>query len=274
MLASNTALDTRTAAVSVRCLGTFSLLINGRPVQRWRAGKTRAFFQLLLVNRGRVVLKDRLEEVLWPGMDSSASVSLRVAVHALRRILDAPPEALAAPVRITFQDIGYVLEAEDIWVDVEEFGGLCARAEAALRRGDQGAAVETYAAAVELYAGDFLPHDDSDWVQEYRQWNRSHMLQALRVLQADAFARRDNAAVGRWCQRALDVDPYHEQTYQMLMSLHAQRGERGQVRRWYELCERRLHELAVVPDQTTKILYTRAMAPQAALTPMRQRSSP
>src|SRR2546429_2971538 len=71
--------------VTVQCLGTFAVTVRGTPIRRWQAGKARALFQYLLLRRGTPVPRGTLLEALWP--DADTSLSLRVAVHALRQIL-------------------------------------------------------------------------------------------------------------------------------------------------------------------------------------------
>jgi two-component SAPR family response regulator len=255
-----------TAAVTVHCLGAFSLTMRGREIERWRAGKARTLFQYLLVNRGRVVLRDKLYEVLWPEADSRpTSSSLRVAAHGLRQILGASPAAAAAaaPVRILHQDFGYLLEADDLWVDFEDFEKLCAEAEALSTRGDHAGAAALDRKAVEMYTGDFLAGETAPWIEEHREWGRSMVLRPLDRLRADAVRRHDFVAALDWSRRVLEVDPYHEDTYQTLMSVHGRLGERGRVKRWHDLCVQRLRdELEVDPAPDTEQVFALAMSGQ------------
>ncbi len=256
-------------AVVVRCLGTFSLTLHGKPVERWRAGKSRNLFQFLLMNRGQVMLKERLHDLLWPAAEGSSATSLRVAVHALRRILDAESEGGNAPLHVSFEDVGYVLSGHDVWVDVDAFGAACDEGRVASARGDGEGAVAAYRRAVDLYSGDFLAQEDADWVEEVRQWNRTCLLQALSTLRDDALRRGDTDIAADLSCRTLQVDPYHEDSYRTLITEHASRGERGQAKRWYELCRRRLGELAVAPDRATRTALAEAvgLGPSSGMTP-------
>jgi DNA-binding SARP family transcriptional activator len=248
--------------VSVRLLGTFSLTIDGSQVHRWRAGKARSLFQYLLVHRGHVVLRDKLYEVLWPdSVWSPNSSSLKVAMHALRQILHIDQDGSGADgVRIVRQDFGYALYADRIWVDVDEFENRFRAGRAASEAGDEDLALTCYADAMAVYEGDFLVGDTADWVIEQREWCRSIALRALQALCAGAVRRRDYSEILYWCRRIIELDPYQEQAYQMLMEVHGSFGELGTVRRWYDLCSRRLRdELDVAPSQETTRLYNRAM---------------
>lgn len=235
------------------------MYLAGEPVVAWNAGKARSLFQYLLVNRGRVVRRERLFETLWPAAAwSSAASSLRVAVHAVRRALEPP--AGGRPVEIASLAHGYRLTATDLWLDVDEFDSALREAHAAEARGSRARAVAWYRRAARLYTGDFLTGETGDWVVEQREYYRALALQALTSLRADALRRDDHAEVLELCRRILDIDPYQEETYQTLMVLHARRGELGQVRNWHRMCVRRLRDdLDVRPTETTRRIFARGV---------------
>nr|BFE70727.1 hypothetical protein GCM10020092_040280 [Actinoplanes digitatis] len=175
------------------------MTIAGTPVESWRAGKARNLFQFLLFNRGQVVPRDRLYEVLWPDGDGDRSTSLKVAAHALRRILGTDE------VSISYQDVGYLLRCEGVWIDIEQFEAAIEAARAAERDGDPGGALAAHHRAITLYRGDFLDGEAVQWAEEQRQWARSMVLGSLNHLRADAMRRSDPGAVITWC-RADPVD--------------------------------------------------------------------
>ncbi|WP_081655978.1 AfsR/SARP family transcriptional regulator [Amycolatopsis vancoresmycina] len=246
-------------AVAVRCFGAFEVYLAGEPVVSWSAGKARSLFQYLLVNRGRVVRREKLFETLWPAAAwSSAASSLRVAVHAVRRALE--PATSGRPVEIGNLAHGYRLTATDLWLDVDEFDSALREAHAAEARGSRARAVAWYRRAARLYTGDFLAGETGDWVVEQREYYRALALHALASLRADALRRDDHAEVVGLCRRILDIDPYQEETYQTLMVLHARRGELGQVRNWHRMCVRRLRDdLDVRPTETTRRIFARGV---------------
>lgn len=248
-------------SIDVRLLGTFRLTINGTAVQRFRAGKARNLFQYLVVRRDQVVLRDKLQQVLWPDSEGLPSSSLKVAVHALRAILRIRPDGTGENgVHILRQDFGYVLHADGIWIDVERFEQLAHEAAQAEQVGEQDAAYRRYTEAMELYRGDFLAGESQEWVVEHREWCRALALRVLDRLCAGAAERGDPDELIRWCRRMIELDPYCERAYQLLIDVHGQLGDLGAVRRWYDLCERRLCDyLDVGPSQETIAAYDRAM---------------
>ncbi|WP_283138070.1 AfsR/SARP family transcriptional regulator [Rhizohabitans arisaemae] len=241
--------------VVARCMGQFRLVINDQQVAHWRAGKARALFQYLLINRGRLVHRDRLQEVLWPDSCDRGSSSLKVAVHAVRRILAS--YGADEDFTLVHQDHGYLLRAEGVWVDVDEFERAFQRGRLAWVAKDHLQALEWFRRAAELYTGDFLAGETGDWINEQRQWIRGIGQRALTTLRADALEREDWPEAMHWCRRILDLDPYHEDTYQTLMMMHGELGELGRVRDWYELCRIRLrNDLGIEPTDRTERIHT------------------
>ncbi|MFD6419491.1 BTAD domain-containing putative transcriptional regulator [Streptomyces sp. NPDC060194] len=247
-------------AVRIRFLGDFELTVNGDPVRRWRAGKSRGLFQYLAIHRGQTLTRDRLYEALWPCSDrSSGDSSLKVAAHALRRVLDAHPDSpYDSGIRLHYRDFGYALDITELWSDVDRFQELVHAGLRAAGAGDRAGARDRLGAAAALYGGEFLRGESADWVVEHREYLRSLALRALDVLRADAVEREDFGDLIEICRRTLGIDRHHEETYRALMAAHGRRGEYACVRRWYDLCARRLRaDLGVPPSpETDRLLRT------------------
>lgn len=262
---STAAIETAEPRVRVRFLGDFELTVNGARVERWRAGKARGLFQYLVVHRGQMLTRDRLYESLWPGTDSTAGSSLKVAAHALRRVLDAHPDRPGdSGIRLVYRDFGYVLHVNGLWSDLDRFQELVHTGLRASVARDAPLSRTRLRAALDLYGGEFLRGENADWVVEQREYLRALALRALGALRADAEAREDPVELIELCKRTLEIDRHHEETYRALMSAHGRRGELACVRRWYELCARRMRdELAVAPGHETQQLL-RTLIPAAA----------
>jgi DNA-binding SARP family transcriptional activator len=247
--------------VEIRFLGAFSVTVGGTPVRRWRAGKARGLFQYLVLHRGQILTRERLYEALWPDAPWSAGrSSLKVAAHALRRILGAHPQDPGeGGIRLEYRDFGYVLQVDDLWSDVDRFQALV---QEGLREGE--GALGRLRDALALYGGEFLQGETADWVVEQREYLKALALRALGVLRTDAAARDDFPGLIDLCRRTLEIDRHHEEAYRALMAAHGSRGELAQARRWYELCAGRLRrDLGVEPAPETEQLL-RALLPGAA----------
>ncbi|MEV6860349.1 BTAD domain-containing putative transcriptional regulator [Streptosporangium subroseum] len=247
-----------TFPVVARCLSQFRLEVDGQPVSHWRAGKARALFQYLLVNRGRLVHKDRLHEVLWPERDDHGSSSLKVAVHAVRRVLTEVQDGDGFT--LLHQNRGYLLRTDGAWVDIEEFERAFEQGRAAWVAKDHDRAIMWFQRTADLYTGDFLAGETGDWITEQRQWMRGTALRALSALRTETLESEDWPAAMHWCRRTLDLDPCHEGTYQTLMMMHGELGELGRVLSWYEVCRHRLRtDLGIEPSERTERLLAALM---------------
>ncbi|QNP66637.1 AfsR/SARP family transcriptional regulator [Streptomyces genisteinicus] len=252
-------------AISVYTLGAFELAIHGKPVQQWKAGKARDLFQFLLLRQGHVVPRETLHEALWPGSFwSASSSSLKVAVHALRRVLAnyqaSPGGTSTSSLRLVTRETGYTLQTSGLWVDSEVFDDLVDQGHRAESAGARQEAGRHYRAAAELYGGDFLAGAPMEWASVHREWLRSRFLYVLQQLAESSMLEDNPLSVMRYCRRILEIEPYREESYRMLMYTHAQLGQLNQVRRWYDICATRLREdLQAAPEPATRLAYSRAM---------------
>lgn len=252
--------------IRVRAFAAFKVTFDGDPVERWHAGKARKLLQFLLLHRDRPVSRDVLHEALWPDSPGSPnSSSLKVAVHALRKVLHrvewpSVARGSASSLRVHTSHAGYKLETHNVWTDFGEFESLVDRAHGAQKQGDLRSADDLYGRAVALYEGDFLPDLPDDWATSHREWLRSRQLVALGYLSARQLERGDHLGVIDLCQRILAVDPLHEDSYRMLIALHGQLGQLSQTQRWYRLCVNRLRDdLQMSPSPETERVYKLAL---------------
>jgi len=255
------------APIRVRYLGGFSFTNSRRPTDPWKPSRIRTLFSYLLINRNKVVLKEKLHSLLWPTTlyDSDAS-GLKVTVHALRKALEMRAGDTPDAFDLRYEDYGYVLHTGGaVWVDVDEFEALTNQTRIAEACHEVTTVDELCERAATLYRGDFLAGETGEWVTEQREWLRSIALRVMHLLTRNAMSRGDSSAATTYCRRTLEVDPCDEETYRTLMLVHARRGELGQVKRWHELCTRRLSEhLEIAPAEATDRLLHRVLGSRLA----------
>jgi len=239
--------------------------VNNAPVTRWRAGKARELLSYLLIKHGQPVPRSALVEMLWPHSDA-AGTSLKVAVHAIRQILDATqstgaPEACpGSSLQLLSYDSGYILHAENVWIDVEEVETALETGRELAGRGKLAEALDYYRRAAGLYQGEFLAGDSAVWIQSHREWLKDLALEAMRQLSNAAIETGNYSEAIIWSRQMLEVEPWLEEAYRSLMLGHARLAQRGRVKSWYELCVRRLREeLEVDPEHATRLLFEQAM---------------
>ena len=242
------------------CLGPFCVTVDGQPIAAIGAGKARALFQYLVNHPNRPLDRELLIETLWPDPDAEAAgTSLRVAVHALRQVLQST-DGIERWLSVQVHSTGYQLNAPDLWLDVDEFMRCCARGRHLWGSGEVAEAGAEYTRAAALYRGAFLEGATDAWVLLRRESLKDQYLFVLERLSEAALAAGDYEGCILHSQQLLEQDRCREQTYRTLMACHARLGQRGRVRSWYELCAQTLRaELGVSPAPETTSVYLAAL---------------
>lgn len=101
--------QTHLAALDVHLLGTFQAFLNGIQINGWRK-KSESLFKCLIVHRTTPIHREKLFELLWPGMDfQSARNCLNVTLHALRQSLHSNGTVTPADSFVQFANDHYYL---------------------------------------------------------------------------------------------------------------------------------------------------------------------
>jgi len=249
--------------LTLSLLGSFALWREREPVTAFESNKGRALLIYLAVEPGHHA-RATLAKLLWPEHDAeNARMNLRQTLYQLRRTLGdeggAPPWLL-----VDRQTIG--LNPAAAWrIDVVAFRTLIAATTAHPHQAliTCESCLEQLHRAVDLYHNDFLTGfalDDSGRFEEWRRMTQEQLFlqafDALRHLTAAAVARRDDAAVLRYAQRQLALEPWCEEAHRQLMAAYWWRGQRSVALAQYESCRQILvDELGAVPDERTLALY-------------------
>jgi len=255
--------------LTIRLLGRFRVWRKDEliPPEAWPTQKCKTLLKILLTERGHVVQRDRLLELLWPDLaPDSARGSLHVAISQLRRLLEPGLERPGHSHFVLTRSGGYLLEpGEDCWIDVDAFWEALNRGKHWAERGEWGPAVASFRAAEDLYHGDYLQEDLYEaYTVAPRERLREAYLTCLSEL-AHCCARLGEfeEAVAA-CERLLARDRVRESAYRQLMTYHYRRGERDQAVRAFERCRTTLAEtLGVAPMPQTRDLHARIVQEDA-----------
>ena len=239
--------STAPAGVRVRCLGGFSFVVNGEPVDESAAKPMeRALLHVLAINPGERVHREALIEALWPEADGDAGLHrLQVAVSSLRRLLSASG---ADGSRILTRDgDGYRLAlpvGSDC--DVRDLEQAMRRAATARGAGDTGLEEEALVAAMASYGGPLMPGDGpADWVIEPRRRVQATVAEAAARLATLRLDRDDLQGAAEAARAGVAVDRYRDELWKLLIVAAERAGhhaEAGSARRAYEAV---LEELGV-----------------------------
>lgn len=237
----------------------------------WRNKSAKTIFKRLFTGKGQRYPKDVLVEQLWPEADPEVGANrLRVAVHELRKVLGDRGRGEGAQSHIGQQEGSYFFDVSvSYWSDVEAFDAHVQAGHAAASRGHGEEALDAYARAETLYAGDYLRDDPFfEWSVATRERLRETHLAML----ADAariyaeLGKPDEAAT--FCRNILRSEPWREEVYRSLMRYLVDAGRPLEAIRAYDECRRSLQaELDAGPSpETTKLRdqITEAMRSRSA----------
>jgi DNA-binding SARP family transcriptional activator len=189
----------------------------------------------------------------------TASSSLRVAVHTLRRILAVTGPRSRPALRLETAMNGYRLDVDDVWVDVHAFDDAVAAATAARREGAVGKALAWHREACALYQGDLLLEESAPWIELRRHGLRSAVLTALEAQLSVAVEDDNGPEVVELARTMLEIEPHREDAYRALILQHGRMGQPRQADSWFGLCSSRLRDdLGVGPDPRTRRVHQRA----------------
>lgn len=237
----------------VRMLGPLQVEVAGRSFGPRDLGgvKPKQLLEVLLLECGRTVPKDRIADRLWgERLPQRVSATIETYVSVLRRLLDVEP-GLGRQLIVTDHG-GYRLAADDMSLDVDRFEALIRRA-AGAKPTSRRLALEQ---AVQLVDDDLLADEPyADWVQPQRQHCRALLLQALVDLAECCVEQDDQRAALSASEHALALQPTSERAARVQMRANVVLGASDEAMRAYERCRASLaEELGVEPtDETTEL---------------------
>jgi DNA-binding SARP family transcriptional activator len=211
--------------VRLICLGSFDLVVDGVSMS-WQnlRPRARALLMLLALHHGHGVHRETLVAQLWPDASLTSGVrSLQVAVSSLRQCLAAaglPEDCLQR------KGDAYGLRLPGAEVELAEFEELLRRGGRAEAAGDVRQAMQAQLAALDLYSGDLLPEvGPAEWVVQERDRLRDAAARAGADASRGALRLGELATGIRAVRRSLELDPYHDQSWQLLIELFERAGD-------------------------------------------------
>ena len=233
--------------LELRLLGTPSIKIDEQSVKGFNSNKTRALFYYLAATR-KSFSRPLLAGLFWGELsDEKALTNLRKSLANLRKIV-------GDFVNISRQTVAFNRDS-DYQIDVETI---------ALLRGD-GATINQLQTITSLYGGDFLAGFFLPDAPEFEQWMlgqrakyREMILPAFHQLIHLLIQQNRNPDAINEARRFLQLEPWREETHQLLMTLYARTGQRSAALRQYKDCVDILwEELAIQPAEDTIALMER-----------------
>ena len=234
----------RRVDLHLRCFEAFDIQVGDRALD-WRALRPRAATTLrfLSIHAGRPVHRDLLLESLWPELSvAQARQNLQVTVSMLRRFLEPDSARGCAEILIRDGDAYRLVLHPHASADIVEFADALDDARKAQRAGDSGERRDALARAVHAYRGDLLPEDGAaEWVVGERERVRSRAAVAAATLAELDYAEGDLDAAATAAHRSLEIDPYLDQSWRLLIAVYERANDVAAAER----CRREYHDVLV-----------------------------
>ena len=216
----------------------------------------RIAFVYLTLHNHRPLPRAELVDAIWSGSATpQADSALDPILSKLRTLLRAAGLAPAdSAVRSNSGTVSLQLPPE-AWLDIEAASNALDEAEGALRRNDSSAWSLANVAAV-ISRRPFLADLEAPWIEARRHALRAVRLRALQCLASVSAGNHEPLLAIQHAMEIVEIDPFRETGYQLLMQLHAAAGDRAEALRVFARCRELLRdELGVSPSPQTEAVY-------------------
>jgi SARP family transcriptional regulator, regulator of embCAB operon len=216
----------------------------------------RALFAYLVMNRRGPISRSALADALWAGAPpSSWDAALSAVVSKLRFMLTRVgvegSEALTG-LRGTYE----LRLPTGSWVDQEAAQDAIHEAEALIAAGHVKAAYGPSAVARLIARRPFLPGHEATWVEARRDHLAGILARALECRARVYLWNGEYPLAVESARELLELRPFRESAYRLLMKAHAAAGNTAEALRVYDECRRVIaDELGVGPSPETRAVH-------------------
>jgi DNA-binding SARP family transcriptional activator/predicted ATPase len=245
----------------VSLFGGFSLTVDNQLQTAVNQPQQQSLLAYLILQTPTPQLRRIIAFHFWPDSSKTrAFANLRGALHKLRHDCPAIDHYLLG----TNTTLGWQWPST-FHLDVQEYENCLTLAHQAT---DQTQLHHLLEQAVTTYQGDLLPGCYDEWILPVRERLNQSFLQALQQL-VDLLAEAGEYELAvPYAHQLRGSDPFREQSYQQLMTLHEARGDRAAALRVYHDCVTMLEqELGVSPGPETQVIYHRLLNRTTPLIP-------
>jgi DNA-binding SARP family transcriptional activator len=198
------------------------------------ARQGRLAFCLLVAERRAALSVDEVADVIWGGAPpSSWSTAIRAIMSKIRSLMAEYGLGDAVTIENAFGCYQLRLPPET-WIDLEVAAKAVHDAETELRAGNLAAANGEALVAAAIARRPFLPGDDGDWVAQWRARLHDLRVRALSCRAQAAIANGDPAPAALDAELVIELEPYREAAYVLLMRAQAAAGSRAQALQTYD----------------------------------------
>lgn len=248
--------ETHLPKIYFSLFGRFTMTVDGVivPESEWKTKKIAGVLKFLLVHRNRLVSKDQLMEVFWPGVDKKlASTSLRAALYELKKVLrkyGLSTEGQMSLLNENRNSLG-IYAGNALTVDVDLF---LAHFEELKKLPEKNLEEkkEILEMLVLLYQGDLLEEElYEDWTFTEREGLRSIYLRAAADLSGIYARDNEGDKAEKLLLKMLSNDRYNEEACLRLLELYISNNQKSRAVRLYEKFSSRFEkDLGIQPNHS------------------------
>jgi len=220
--------------VDLRLFGGFAISVDGqladlsgiRPLAR-------TALRLLALHGGVGLHRERLADLLWPGLPpSKAAHNLQVAIASVRAALQPDVAGRDSRVLVRDGDAYTIVLGAGSSSDLRTFDRLFEAARTAGAAGRVDDAAEALTEALTLYRGEVLPEDGSaEWVAAVRDRYRARAAEAAGMLAEVEIGRGRFAHAADAATISTGIDPWRDASWRLLIQAHEKAGDRAAATR-------------------------------------------
>lgn len=217
--------------------------------------KPRQILELLLLNLGTPVSKDRLIDILWAGQaPPEALPTLESYVSVLRRHLQ-PGMGKDGPLRTVTG--GYMLDRSLVDLDLDRFEALVRRAESSVPQ----RAVVLLREALDLASGPLLGDElVPSWAEAERTRHAARVFHARILAAESALAVGETRLAATWAREAVANDPLSERAWTALVLGLEKSGQPTEALRAFDQCRRIIdREMGCAPGPVLRSIHARLL---------------
>jgi LuxR family maltose regulon positive regulatory protein len=226
--------------------------------QAWDRIQPRRLLVAMLSQRQETISKEVLIETLWPEeQPGSGENNFKTTLQRLRKTLEAEIDPRFGSSYFHLHQNLLFFDEELCRIDCREFAALAREGATREKAGDWKGALDTYARALDLYEGDFIPEERyAPWVELRRDDYRNILIDLL-TRSAQLHERSGAFKKAEAClKRVIEADPLLEEAYRSLMTLYAEKKRYNEALRVFQACQKALKEgLRTQPDPLTRALH-------------------
>ncbi len=243
--------------LDIRILGPLRIRREGTVLESGGLGgpKPRQILEILLLNFGMPVSKDRLIEILWAGRPPAEALpTLESYVSVLRRHLQ-PGQGKAGPLRTVSG--GYMMDPVLVDLDVSRFNDLLRRASNC----EAKEALELLQEALGLASAPLLGDElRAAWAEEERGSHELRVCRARALAAELALSLHQPAKAVTWAREALCGDELNERAWHSLVLGLEESGQPLEALRAFEQCRRTMdREMGCSPGDAMRAAQARLL---------------